>query len=241
MSRPSPAFVRKLHPGDTEILDAFLSADPVQYIYPLGWLRREGISASPSLSFEFHGAFRHGELLGASLLAGRVLLFLACKDGQIGRALCTYAAAHFLAFRVLVGPDDAVTEAWNGLSEMGLKARLQRPQRILAVDAVQLKRHLCPELRLAEPDDVEVLTHASLEMHAHETLETPLAEEIPIFRRTVEYQIENRRLFVWTDGFPPSLRFKASISAMCELGAQVEGVFVPGAHRGKGFALRGLS
>ena len=49
-----------------------------------------------------------------------------------------------------------------------------------------------------------------------------------------------KRLFVITTGENRELCFKASISALCPHGAQIEGVWVPPRHRGQGYARQGV-
>ncbi len=95
-------------------------------------------------------------------------------------------------------------------------------------------------LRAAEPADLDELLVATTDMHAHETLEIPTEEDEPLYRRTIEYQVAKRRIFVISEGAPPRLRFKASISSLCDAGAQVEGVWVPPEFRGQHYARRGL-
>jgi ribosomal protein S18 acetylase RimI-like enzyme len=208
----------------------------------LGWAVRDGIAPSSSLQhFGFFGAFREARLLGAALLAGGVLFALATHDPQAARALAGEASLRPGAFRVLVGPWPAVDGAWSVFESRGFRARLRRPQVMLAVGPSELRYFPAPELRLADFSDVEAVLAATLDMHEHETLEPPLPRDVPMFRRSVEYQIGEGRLSVWTQGPRRDLCFKAAVSAQCDLGAQIEGVYVPVALRRHGFALRGLS
>jgi len=231
--------VRRLNPGDTQRLDALLSDDPIGFVYPLGWLRRDGIVPSvPYLNFHYSGLFESGELTAASLLAGDTLLFLATHDTTRAAALAARLTVAGAGFKVLVGPRAAVEAAWQVFEARGFEARLARDQVVLTVSRDQLQAQAPCELRVAERTDLEELLSATLAMHLHETLESVSGDDVSVFERTLEYQIAMRRVYAETG--PSGLRFKASVSALCAAGAQIEGVWVPPEHRGKGHARRGL-
>lgn len=239
---PAGLYARRLGPSDAPPLDQFLVRQPVAYLYPLGWLRRDGIRPeSPHLFFHYVGCWRESKLVGAALVAGRVLVALATHDENAARALANALVASREPFHVVVGPAAAVDAFWSVFVTAGLRARLERPQVLLSVTASQLRAVPARGLRLAHGTDLEQLLQATLDMHAHETMEAPRVSEIPTFRRTIEYQVSMRRLYVISRGQPPSLCFKASISAECDLGAQIEGVFVPEHLRGQGHGIRGMS
>jgi ribosomal protein S18 acetylase RimI-like enzyme len=234
--------VRALGERDTEVLDAFLLTDPLGFLYPLGWLRRHGVvPQTPYLAYSFVGLFRSGELEGAALLAGGVLLFVAAHGADAGRSLVSVPTLRPGGFGVLVGPRAAVAGAWEVLESRGFESRLIRDQELLAVTPDRLSRHSAPALRLARAADGAEVLEATLAMHHHETLQKPEPRQIPIFRRSVDYQIGERRIWVWTKPGSLSLRFKAAVSAQCRDGAQLEGVYVTPDQRGRGFARRGLS
>ena len=242
-TRYSPtAFVRRLNEDDALDLDRYLASDPIAFIYPLGWLRREGIAPrSPHLSFSYSACIDNGHLLGATLTAGRVLVFIATRDTAAAEQLARFLLESDESFYVVVGPARGVDAFWQVLDARGRIARLRQSQVVLTVDEPKLARHGAGGLRLATDDDLEMLLRATLDMHAHETEEMPRPNELATFRRTIEYQIASKKIFVWIDGSPPSLRFKASVSAYCAEGAQVEGVWVPPEHRRRQYGLRSLS
>lgn len=245
MTEPAPAeVVRRLHPGDIGALDRYLARSPLAFIYPLGWLRRDGISPRVSfLNFHFVGAFASERLVAAALSAGETLLFVASEEPAYAAALARGLPLAGGAFRVIVGPRPAVDAVWAELEGRGMRARLIRDQVVLTLQRDELLAPGEPpaaHLRLAETADLDELVQATMAMHAHETLEVPLERDEPVFRRTVEYQASKRRIWVISEGAPASLRFKASVSAFCNFGAQIEGVWVPPPHRGAGYAREGL-
>jgi len=240
--RSSPIRFRKLGIRDVPILGAFLRTDPVGFIYPLSWLHREGISpSSKHISFHFDGAFLNDELIGASLIAGGILLFMATHEPLAAEALASDKALKNAQFNVLVGPQLAVDRAWIEIERRIGPARVARPQTVFTVTPTTLKRFSAPHLRLAKPSDLIPVLGASLQMHELETFQAPDATEVELFRRGVSYQISEQRIYVWTENDGPGLLFKTSVSAMCDAGAQLEGVFVPTHHRRCGYARRALS
>lgn len=242
MHRSSPIRLRKLGIRDVSILGAFLRTDPIGFIYPLSWLHREGISpSSKHISFQFVGAFFDDELIGASLIAGGILLFVATHELIAAEALTSDKALKNARFNVLVGPQLAVDRAWAELEQRKGPARIARPQTVFSVNPTSLQLSSAPHLRMAESSDLVPVLDASLEMHELETFQPPDATEVEMFRRGVSYQISERRIYVWTEHEGSELFFKASVSAMCDAGAQLEGVFVPMHHRRRGYAQRGLS
>ena len=233
---------RRLNDGDALALDAYLATDPISFIYPLGWLRREGIAPrARHLHFAYTGVLEDGRLLGAALTAGRVLVFVATKDAAVAEELAHFLSSQNEAFYVVVGPERQVDAFWRVFEAQGRIARLRQRQVVLRTDSSRLVDHRAEGLRHATQDDLEMLLHATLEMHAHETEETPLRKDVPTFRRTIEYQIALKKVYVWTEGTPPTLRFKASVSAFCPEGAQIEGVWVPPQFRGQRYGMRGMS
>lgn len=227
------------HAGE---LEAFLRTDPVAFIYPLGWLLRDGVvPRSRHLSFFYFGAGRDGSLVGAGLLAGNVLMFLATHDTEAAGALAASDLARQDTFRVLVGPRPTVDAAWAVLEQRRFRARLHRPQVVYTVRPETLVEYRAPDLRLAELRDLGPILAATLDMHEHETLERLNPDDIESFRRSIEWQIGQRRIYVWMGEGDRNVRFKASISARCDASAQIEGVYVAPEHRRRGHARRALS
>jgi len=234
--------VRKLHPGDNVALDNYLRSDPTANLYPLGWLRRNGITPTvPYLRFFYLGAFRNGELVGTAMAAGRVLVSLATVDIDAASALAEDLYELGEPFRVVVGHSASVTAFRAAIEDAGRVTRLEQDQVLLSVTADRLIRFEANGLRLATPSDLPHLLEATLDMHAHETEQVAPAGEIQNFRRTLEYQIALRKIYVWTEPPGNQLIFKASVSAHCDCGAQIEGVYVSPRLRGNGYGKRGLS
>ena len=233
---------RRLQGSDTLALDSYLASDPIAFIYPLGWLRREGIvPRSRHLSFVYSGVFDRGQLLGATLTAGRVLVFVATNNTAIAEELAHFLHSQNEPFYVVVGPEPQVDAFWRVFEARGQITRLRQHQVVLLVQNPALARYCAKGLRQATQDDLEMLLQATLDMHAHETEEAPRRRDLPTFRRTIEYQIALKKVYVWTEDNPSTLRFKASVSAHCPEGAQIEGVWVPPHHRGQRYGLRGVS
>jgi predicted GNAT family acetyltransferase len=242
VTRTSGLAVKRLGPGQANELEAFLRSDPIAYVYPLGWLLRDGIIPRVHyLDFIFLGVYRARELVGAGMLAGGVLLFVATHDEEAAAALGSSRLLRPNAFRVIVGPLRSVDLTWAALRERGYTARLERPQIVYTVTPATLVRLEEPRLRRAVRDDLERVLEATIDMHEHETLERPRPADIEGFRRSVEYQIRLGRIWVLLDRADGQIRFKAAVSVQCDVGTQIEGVYVPPGYRRKGFAQRCLS
>ena len=242
VTEPSSLHLRQLDGRDFRQVEVFLRTDPVGFVYPLGWLLRDGIvPQSRHQHFLFTGAFSLRELVGLTLKAGNVLLFVATHDPAAACALMDAESVVPGAFRVVLGPREPVDAAWRRLSERSFHARLHRPQKVYVTLPSTLTRYPAPELRLAQLEDMKPLLEATVDMHEHESLERLRPADVSAFRRGLQYQINSRRVFVWLEPTDRSVRFKASISADCDCGAQIEGVYVAPEHRRQGYASKALS
>jgi len=96
-----------------------------------------------------------------------------------------------------------------------------------------------PELRGAVLEDLELVARASSRAHLEEMGEDPMARHREAFLGRVARLILEERVFVIRRG--PDLVFKAELSAVCPLGAQIAGVYTEPEFRNQGLARRGTA
>jgi ribosomal protein S18 acetylase RimI-like enzyme len=140
--------------------------------------------------------------------------------------------------RMLIGEARAVTELWDAARAELPPPRDDRPgQPVYAITEP-------PEpgesgLRLATPDDVDLLLPACAAAHELELGINPLERDPESFRWRTLAQIEDGRSWIWAEG--DVIRFKAEASAWTPAAVQIQQVWVDPAARGRGDGARGLS
>jgi hypothetical protein len=130
----------------------------------------------------------------------------------------------------VAGPSAAATafaEVWSRAT--GQSRTLQMDQRLYACERVEPIRAASGRLRLAEPDDAELLAAWSgeFEVAVGGTTMGPRAKDI------MQRQIAAGGVFVWDDGRPVSC---AAFARETENGVAVNFVFTPRELRGRGYA-----
>ncbi|MBM7075775.1 MULTISPECIES: GNAT family N-acetyltransferase [Micromonospora] len=135
----------------------------------------------------------------------------------------------------IVGRADAVLGLWDRLADHWGPARDVRPnQPLLATDALPAIP-VDPEVRRVRPDEVHLLFPAAVAMYAEEVGVSPLAEDGGrAYRRRVEDLVRAGRAYArMVDG---EVVFKAELAVVTRRTAQVQGVWVAPAWRGRGIA-----
>ncbi|MFJ8685254.1 GNAT family N-acetyltransferase [Micromonospora wenchangensis] len=135
----------------------------------------------------------------------------------------------------IVGRADAVLGLWDRLADHWGPARDVRPnQPLLATDALPAIP-VDPEVRRVRPDEVHRLFPAAVAMYAEEVGVSPLADDGGrAYRRRVEDLVRAGRAYArMVDG---EVVFKAELAVVTRRTAQVQGVWVAPAWRGRGIA-----
>ncbi|HEY3961945.1 MAG TPA: GNAT family N-acetyltransferase [Gaiellaceae bacterium] len=139
--------------------------------------------------------------------------------------------------RMLIGEARAVTELWEAARDELPPAREDRPgQPVYAITEPPAAGE--SGLRLATPDDLELLLPACAAAHELELGIDPLERDPESFRWRTLTQIEEGRSWLWVDG--GVIRFKAEASAWTPSVVQIQQVWVDPAARGRGDGSRGL-
>lgn len=135
----------------------------------------------------------------------------------------------------IVGRADAVLGLWDRLADNWGPARDVRPnQPLLATDAPPAIP-VDPEVRRVRPDEVPLLFPAAVAMYAEEVGVSPLADDGGrAYRRRVEDLVRAGRAYArMVDG---EVVFKAELAVVTRRTAQIQGVWVAPAWRGRGIA-----
>ncbi|MEV0940052.1 DUF4081 domain-containing GNAT family N-acetyltransferase [Micromonospora wenchangensis] len=135
----------------------------------------------------------------------------------------------------IVGRADAVLGLWDRLADNWGPARDVRPnQPLLATDAPPAIP-VDPEVRRVRPDEVHLLFPAAVAMYAEEVGVSPLADDGGrAYRRRVEDLVRAGRAYArMVDG---EVVFKAELAVVTRRTAQIQGVWVAPAWRGRGIA-----
>ncbi|HEX8629424.1 MAG TPA: GNAT family N-acetyltransferase [Catenuloplanes sp.] len=136
----------------------------------------------------------------------------------------------------IVGRADAVLGLWERLSGRWGPARAVRPaQPLLVADASSTAVAPDPGVRLVRPNQVDLLFPAAVAMYTEEVGVSPLADDGGRgYRRRVVELVHGRRAYARiVDG---EVIFKAELAVVTRHTAQVQGVWVAPAWRGRGVA-----
>jgi predicted GNAT family acetyltransferase len=233
------AVLDPLGPRDVPEVLTFLEDDPVVNVYLLALVLRDAL-ARPNDAW--WGARRHGRLTALLYLGAHSGAVLPAGDDadalrELGEAAANERALQAPRFQV-IGPRAAVRALRAGFPGAGATLRLDRSQVYMALDRAPASLEPLPELRTARREDYAFLYRAGAELRAEELLEDPRAADPVAYARRVEEECRDGWTWVWRDG--RGLCFRAGVSAVTRTAAQVSGVYVPPALRGRGIARRAL-
>ncbi len=236
---PDELSTRLLGPRDGALAWHFLQQSGVKDVFVAAQVWGGALEQRmPDGSPEFHGAFA-GNQLRAMLFFG--LGGLAMPAGADARALALLGPAlarRVASLRALVGAKVNVDALWPAVRAAGAHARVDVRELFMEVRATTLSPEARePELRLATLDDLELVARASSRAHIEEMGDDPLARNPTAFLGRVARLILEERAFVIRRG--DTLVFKAELSALCPVGAQIAGVYTDPQFRNQGLARRG--
>jgi len=241
--QPDTHAVRTERAGFGDLLEVFgwLDRDPVENVYLVSLVLRDGLSASRD---EYWLARRGDTMAGLLCLGGSIGAVLPVGEDPATLAVIAERAAERIAllprrFQV-VGPREAADAIVERLRRAGIAPRLQRPQTYMAVPRGDLPIvPALPELRVAQPADYDLVFRSGAELRAEELEEDPRTADPEGYARRVQAECREGYTYLWVeDG---ALRFRASLSALTADALQISGVYTPPAWRNRGFARRGVA
>jgi len=234
------AVLDRLGPRDVPEVLAFLEDDPVLHVYLVALVLRDALARPQDLWWGVRRNGRLTALLYAGAQSGAVLPAGSDREALVELGA---AAARALAERPprlqLIGPRVAVAALRERFPPVGADLRLDRAQVYMALDRPPAGDDVrLPELRAARREDYAFLYQAGADLRAEELLEDPRQVDPMAYARRVEE--ECRDGWTWVVRDARGLCFRAGISALTRDAAQVSGVYVPPALRGRGIARRAL-
>jgi predicted GNAT family acetyltransferase len=228
---------RVLDARDLDEVLAVLSRDPIADTFVAS--RIEAVGLDPwRLGAEIWGFGERGRL-EALCYSGANLVPVQARSEAI-RAFADRARRQGRRCSSLVGPAGPVLELWRLLQPHWGRAReVREVQPLMAIDgppAVDPD----PEVRLVQPDELDLLMPACIEMFTEEVGVSPLVGDGGVlYRARVEELIATGRAFARIeDGH---VVFKAEVGAATSAACQVQGVWVHPTLRGRGVGTAGMA
>lgn len=217
----------------------FCARHPEGSTFIAGWLSDGGLRRTPQShrAWLFADLDDEGRAHGLVYISetGIVVPILSRDEGLEG--LTELGRRNTQAIRVIVGERacvNALMGVWN------FPVRLERDQLAYCLehrDGLNGVSHL--PLQVADLEHLDPLMHASAEMAKEEAGDDPYGRNPKLFRARIRERIHRGRDFVHVDA--GELRFKCNVSALSELGGQIEGIYTIPSQRGQGLGRRGTA
>ena len=230
--------VRPLGAAD---LDAFLELarrDPVVNVF--AEYRATTTNLEPRwLGGEMWGRFDGGELVAACHVGAN--LVPVCATPEDAQVFAERALSRGRTVSTIVGPQDAVRAFWNGVAVSWGRPREKRwEQPHLEISTTPLVAP-DPLVRRTTRRDMNELYPACVAMYTEEVGVSPeIGGGGEVYRARVAQLVSRGWSFARFDD-QGRLLFKAEVACSSPYAAQIQGVFVPSAHRGAGLATAGMA
>jgi predicted GNAT family acetyltransferase len=155
-------------------------------------------------------------------------------------AFAELAAINRRSCSSILGRAEAVLGMWDRLAPTWGPARDVRPRQPLLATATPSAIRADPAVRLVRPDEVDALFPASVAMYTEEMGQSPLADGAgPAYRERLADLVRGKRAYArFVAG---QVVFKAELAVVTRHTAQVQGVWVAPALRGRGLATHGIA
>ena len=211
-----------------EVLE-FLEERPAQTAMLSGLVRDNGLRSDFNRG-DFYGCRNeHGELEGIALI-GHATLFEARSE----RALYSLAnrAQNCTGTHMLMGEQDGVQTFWEFYAGRQAEMRKNCREHLLELRMPVELRNEVPDLRLATPDDLELIVPIHAQMALAESGANPLDSDPEGFRQRYLRRIEKQRSWVRIEN--DNVVFKAEVVSETPRVAYLEGVWVNPDNRSQG-------
>jgi len=231
---------RVLDEADEPAIHRLLATDPVGACVLAGRIEATG-AAQAMLGAPLWG-IGSGRNLDAVCLAGANLIPFAVPGAEPAAAVAFAERARRAGRRcsTIVGPASAVAPLWELLAPHWGPARDHRPdQPLLAIDGPPAVTPE-PRVRPVRAGELEILMPAAVAMFTEEVGVSPLRVDGGVgYRARVAELVRAGQSLAWIeDG---TVLFKAEIGAVSRAACQVQGVWVPPSHRGRGIGTAGTA
>ncbi len=233
---PTRHGVRVLGPDDLEEFGALAGRDPVVNVFVLH--RAATTRLEPRwLGGEMWGRYRDGELVAACHSGANIVPVQA--DEEDARVFAEKALSVHRNASTLVGLHEPVRAFWNQTARTWGRPRerrwLQPHLELAGAPAVEID----PGVRRTTRDDMDTLYPACVAMYTEEVGVSPEQGGSDLYRTRVAQLVDRGWSFARYDG--DELVFKAEVACATGTAAQIQGVYVPPAYRGRGLATAGMA
>ncbi len=232
--------VERLGPRDVPEVLSFLEDEPILNVYLIALVLRDALARPLDA---WWAARRHGRLCALVFVGPQSGAVLPAGDDdeahlEIGRAMA--AATNPWPERLqIIGPRPAVSALTRHFPGPRWRSRLDRDQAYMALTADAIVRgETRTDLREARVEDYAFLYQSGADLRLEELLEDPREIDPIAYARRV--QEECRDGWTWVLRDANGLSFRAGLSALTSQAAQISGVWVPPAQRGRGLATRAM-
>ena len=209
---------------------AFLAVRPVHTVVMTCFIRDNGIESSLNRG-AFYGYRNLKGQLEAVALIGHSTLVEARTDESL-QALAHIARASSTPIHLIMSAGDVATSFWNYAFGPARKPALACTELLFEIGFPFLVRNCEYDVRLAKPDELDVIAKAHAEVAEIESGVNPLMKDRDGFLKRVARRIEKDRVFVVFEN--NRLVFKADIIAETDSVAYLEGIWVAPEYRGIG-------
>jgi predicted GNAT family acetyltransferase len=225
-----------LRESDRDEVLSFLAARPRHTVHLEGLIRDNGFDAALNRGTFYACRDAAGALEGVALVGHATLV-----EARTARALRAFAlvAQGCPASHVIVGEQRMIEQFWRHYSEGGRAARVACREMVFEKTwPAEVREHVA-SLRLATPDDLDLVVPVHAQMAFEESGVNPLERDAAGFRRRCERRIRQGR--VWVAVESGRLLFKADVAVDTPSALCLEGVYVAPEVRGNGFGLHCLT
>lgn len=214
----------------------FLAERPLQTIMLTGMVADNGL-ASPLNRGNFYGCRDRAGKLEAVALIGHFVLM----EARTHRAVQEFArvASDCTATRMIMGERHVMHEFWTCYSPATTKVKHNCRERLLEANGPIEAAGAVPDLRVATPDDLELLMPVHAQMALEESGINPLERDPEGFRSRYLRRIEQGRTWVLLES--GELIFKAEIVSDTPEIVYLEGVWTTPVSRCQGLGTRCVS
>ncbi len=214
----------------------FLAIRPLHTVIMASYIRDNGL-VSPLNRGTFYGCRDEDGLLEGVALIGHATLIEAHTDA----ALESFAglAQECTSAHVIMGEQEKIERFWSYYAENGQSPRVICTELLFEQRwPVQVHEEVSG-LRLATPDDLELVMPVQAQMAFEESGVNPMEKDPQGFRQRCARRIEQGRVWVWVEA--GRLIFKADIIAETPEVMYLEGIWINPEERSKGYGLRCMS
>ncbi len=231
--------------GEVDLAEAaaLCAADPVASVLAAQRIESARSSGARQAGPGLWGARRDGDLVGICWAGANLVPVCAPEDDEALDALAGVALRQGRRCSSIVGEASVVLGMWLRLEQAWGPAREIRAEQPSMVLDRPSPVDPDPGVRRGRSEDLPVLLPACVAMFTEEVGYSPVEGGGGSYEARVRSLVTSGRSFVRIDegAQGPELVFKAEIGALTRQVAQIQGVWVPPAHRGRGLATAGMA